>query len=77
MSDHKNNDRGENETGAERETNYSGAFGERNRNTPGRTPRELGLDPARSETTRQRRREAEGPRAMDEAGDALASSPDV
>jgi len=45
MSDHKNSDRGENETGAERETNYSGAFGERNRNTPGRTPRELGLDP--------------------------------
>jgi hypothetical protein len=45
MSDHKNSNRGENETGAERETNYSGAFGERNRNTPGRTPRELGLDP--------------------------------
>jgi hypothetical protein len=30
----------------EPESTYSGAFGERNRNTPGRTPRELGLDPA-------------------------------
>ncbi len=27
------------------ETTYSGAAGERERNTPGRTPRELGLDP--------------------------------
>ena len=27
------------------ESTYSGEFGERNRNTPGRTPRELGLDP--------------------------------
>jgi hypothetical protein len=26
-------------------TTYSGEFGARNRNTPGRTPRELGLDP--------------------------------
>ncbi|HUQ83965.1 MAG TPA: hypothetical protein VM076_22640 [Gemmatimonadaceae bacterium] len=29
----------------ERESNYSGKLGERNRNTPGRTPTELGLDP--------------------------------
>ena len=29
----------------ENESTYSGALGERNRNTPGRTPRELGLDP--------------------------------
>src|SRR3954469_24664780 len=29
----------------EGESTYSGKFGERNRNTPGRTPRELGLDP--------------------------------
>jgi hypothetical protein len=28
-----------------KESNYSGEFGERNRNTPGRTPGELGLDP--------------------------------
>jgi hypothetical protein len=27
------------------ETTYSGEFGRRNRSTPGRTPRELGLDP--------------------------------
>jgi hypothetical protein len=27
------------------ESTYSGEFGERNRNTPGRTPGELGLDP--------------------------------
>jgi len=33
-----------NENDAE-ETTYSGAAGERERNTPGRTPRELGLDP--------------------------------
>jgi hypothetical protein len=29
----------------ENETMYSGRMGERNRNTPGSTPRELGLDP--------------------------------
>jgi hypothetical protein len=35
-----------NEKDAERdETTYSGAAGERERNTPGRTARELGLDP--------------------------------
>ncbi len=31
-------------SGEARESNYSGKLGERNRNTPGRTPRELGLD---------------------------------
>jgi hypothetical protein len=36
----KSNDRDD-----ETESTYSGEFGERNRNTPGRTPRELGLDP--------------------------------
>ena len=29
---------------SETESTYSGKFGERNRSTPGRTPRELGLD---------------------------------
>lgn len=37
-------DRNENDARDE-ETTYSGAAGERERNTPGRTPRELGLDP--------------------------------
>ena len=37
-------DPNENEASAE-ESTYSGAAGERERNTPGRTPRELGLDP--------------------------------
>jgi len=41
------NNRGEHDAaGEESESTYSGTFGERNRNTPGRTPRELGLDPA-------------------------------
>ena len=38
------NDPNESDVGRE-ETTYSGAAGERERNTPGRTPRELGLDP--------------------------------
>jgi hypothetical protein len=36
--------RGERDSG-DRESTYSGELGERNRNTPGRTPGELGLDP--------------------------------
>jgi hypothetical protein len=41
MTDHRDrNDPNEGE-----ESTHSGSFGERNRNTPGRTPRELGLDP--------------------------------
>jgi hypothetical protein len=40
------NDQNERRGGdAQNESTYSGALGERNRNTPGRTPRELGLDP--------------------------------
>ena len=42
MADRKNRT----DQGAEGESMSSGAMGERNRNTPGRTPRELGLDPA-------------------------------
>jgi hypothetical protein len=41
MTDHR--DRNESNEGEE--STSSGSFGERNRNTPGRTPRELGLDP--------------------------------
>ena len=42
----KRNDRSErSENDEQSESTYSGTFGERNRNTPGRTPRELGLDP--------------------------------
>jgi hypothetical protein len=40
----KQSDRNENDAQSE-ETTYSGAAGERERNTPGRTARELGLDP--------------------------------
>jgi hypothetical protein len=40
----KQSDRNENDAESE-ETTYSGAAGERERNTPGRTARELGLDP--------------------------------
>ena len=39
------NDRNERRDDAQNESTYSGTLGERNRNTPGRTPRELGLDP--------------------------------
>ena len=35
----------ENDDEQEIETTYSGEFGRKNRSTPGRTPRELGLDP--------------------------------
>ena len=43
--DNRNN-RSNRENGSdERESTYSGEFGERNRSTPGRTPGELGLDP--------------------------------
>jgi hypothetical protein len=38
------NDGNSRDSGGE-ESTYSGELGERNRNTPGRTPRELGLDP--------------------------------
>src|SRR4051812_14582642 len=40
MSDERNDD------DQEIDTTYSGETGRRNRSTPGRTPRELGLDPA-------------------------------
>jgi hypothetical protein len=42
MADHS--DPNENDVDRE-DTTYSGAAGERERNTPGRTPRELGHDP--------------------------------
>ena len=44
MADHNDRTAGS-RNDADNESTYSGALGERNRNTPGRTPRELGLDP--------------------------------
>jgi len=44
MAKHDKHDNSEMRDDATNST-YSGEFGERNRNTPGRTPRELGLDP--------------------------------
>lgn len=45
MANNDQNDNRRRDSQSDENTTYSGSFGERNRNTPGRTPRELGLDP--------------------------------